>query len=227
MSGHERWSAVDGFVTATLLGEDPILEQALRAAEQAGLPSIAVTAPQGALLALLARMRGARRILEVGTLGGYSTIWLARALAPGGSLVTLELQEDYARVAGENIERAGLSDRVEIRVGPAARSLRELVAQGAEPFDMAFIDADKASTPRYFELALALVRPGGAILVDNVVRGGELGDPATADAGAAAMRRLHERLAQEREGTRRLSATTIQTVGEKGYDGFTLVLIAP
>src|SRR6478609_1808264 len=175
---------VDEYVEGLLIGEDAALDAALEDSEQAGLPPIAVTASQGRMLNLLARIHGARRILEVGTLGGYSTIWLARALPGGGALVSLELEEAYARVAQRNVERAGLADSVEIRVGPALESLRELAVAGAEPFDLAFIDADKASTPEYFEAALTLCRPGGVIVADNVVRGGALADPDSGDAGA-------------------------------------------
>lgn len=217
----ERWNAVDDYVAGLLVGEDPALEAATRASEQAGLPPIAVSASQGKLLYLLARIHGARRVLEIGTLGGYSTIWLARALPADGRLVSLELSGDFARVAGENVSRAGLSDRVEIRVGPAIDSLEELRAQAGEPFDLAFIDADKQSTPEYFAAALELTRPGGVIVTDNVVRNGALVDPDSEDPGVAGMRRFLEMAAAEP----RVSATTIQTVGAKGYDGFTLALL--
>jgi predicted O-methyltransferase YrrM len=217
----EVWNSVDEFVGETLLDSDPVLEAALKASADGGLPPIAVSPPQGRFLQLLARIHGARSILELGTLGGYSTILLARALPPDGRLVTLELNGDYAEVARANIERAGLSERVELRVGPAQAGLQELIAQGAGPFDLVFIDADKSSTPTYFELSLKLVRPGGIILVDNVVRDGALVDPDTEDKGAIGMRRFHE-LAGRQAG---VQATTIQTVGLKGYDGFTLVLV--
>ncbi len=217
----EVWNRVDEFVGETLLDSDPVLEAALKASADAGLPPIAVSPAQGRFLQLLARIHGARSILELGTLGGYSTILLARALPPGGRLVTLELKGDYAEVARANIERAGLSERVDLRVGPAQESLEELIAQGAGPFDLVFIDADKSSTPGYFELSLKLVRPGAIILVDNVVRDGALVDPDTEDEGALGMRRFHE-LAGRQPG---IEATTIQTVGLKGYDGFTLVLV--
>ena len=215
------WRRVDDFAEGLLIGEDAALEAALRDSEQAGLPPIAVTASQGRMLNLLARIHGARRILEIGTLGGYSTIWFARALPAGGQLVSLELEEAYARVAERNVARAGLAGAVEIRVGPALDSLRELAGSGAEPFDLAFIDADKASTPEYFEAALGLCRPGGVIIADNVVRGGAVADPQTEDAGALGMRRFHELAGAEP----RVEATTIQTVGAKGWDGFTLALI--
>jgi predicted O-methyltransferase YrrM len=220
----ESWNAVDEFVAETLLGSDPDLEQALADSAAAGLPSIAVSPPQGKLLHLLARLHGARAILELGTLGGYSTIWLARALPSSGRLVTLELEPSYAEVAAANIARAGLADRVQQRVGPAVDEMRALVREGAGPFDLIFIDADKQGTPDYFALALELSRPGGLIVTDNVVRGGALADPDSDDERALAMHRFHELLAQARTSGR-VSATTIQTVGLKGYDGFTLALV--
>jgi predicted O-methyltransferase YrrM len=215
------WSEVDEYVGELLLGDDPVLEAVLEASAAGGLPSIAVSAPQGKLLHLLARIHGAKRILEVGTLGGYSTIWLARALPPGGHLTTLELNPRYATVAQANVERAGLAGLIDIRVGWAIESLRALIAEQPDPFDMVFIDADKQSTPEYFAAALELSREGGVIVVDNVVRGGGLIDPGTRDPGTQGMRRFHELLASEP----RVSATTIQTVGDKGYDGLTVVLI--
>jgi predicted O-methyltransferase YrrM len=218
----ETWNAVDEYTAGLLIGADPVLEEALAASAAAGLPEIAVTANQGKLLSLLAQIHGARSILEVGTLGGYSTIWLARALPEDGRLVTLELKEDFARVASENVARAGLSERVDVRVGPAIDSLRALVDGGEEgPFDLIFIDADKQSTPEYFEQALLLSHPGGVIVVDNVIRDGALIDPDSTDPGVAGMRRFLEMAAVEP----RVSATTIQTVGNKGYDGFTLALV--
>jgi predicted O-methyltransferase YrrM len=221
MNEQERWDAVDAYVGAQLLGEDTVLQDATTACSWAGMPAIALSPPQAKLLHLLARVRGARRILELGTLGGYSTIWLARALPPDGSLVTLELEPSYAEVAAQNIARAGLTDLVEITVGQALESMRALIAAGAEPFDLVFIDADKQGTPAYFECALRLVRPGSVIVTDNVVRAGALADPGTEDPRARGMRRFHELLAAEP----RVSATTIQTVGSKGYDGFTFALV--
>ena len=217
----ERWDAVDRYTADLLVGDDADLEAALKASTDAGLPAIAVSANQGKLLHLLVRIHGASRVLELGTLGGYSTIWMARALAPGGRLVTLELNPDYARVARESIERAGLSERVEVRVGPALDSLLALRDEGVEPFDLIFIDADKQSTPEYFEQALELCRPGGLIMVDNVVRDGALIDPDSEDPGVHGMRRFLEMAGAEP----RVSATTIQTVGSKGYDGFVLALM--
>jgi predicted O-methyltransferase YrrM len=221
MSEQQQWDEVDDYIEAKLLGEDAPLEQALRASVAAGLPPIAVTPAQGKLLHLLARVHGASRILEIGTLGGYSSIWLARAIAPWGRLVTLELEPRYAEVASTNIERAGLSELVTIRVGPALDSLEQLIAEGGEPFDMVFIDADKESTPDYFTRALQLVPPGAVIVVDNVVRDGGLADPDSTNPQVLGMRRFHDLLSQQQGVT----ATTIQTVGAKGYDGFTLALI--
>jgi predicted O-methyltransferase YrrM len=217
----EQWEAVDAYIGERLIGEDPALVQALAASAAAGLPPIALSPPQAKLLHLLARVHGARTVLELGTLGGYSTIWLARALPPEGHLVTLELEPSYADLAAANIERAGLAGLVEIRVGPALDSLRALIAEDRGPFDLIFIDADKQTTPEYFEHALRLSRPGTLIVTDNVVRGGGLADPASEDPRVVGMRRFHELLA----GQPRVSATTIQTVGVKGYDGFTLALV--
>ena len=221
------WSEVDSFVGAQLVGPDPALDAALRASADAGLPPIAVSPSQGKLLHLLARSLGARNILEIGTLGGYSTIWLARALAPAGRLVTLEADPRYAEVAGANIQRAGLGDVVQLRVGAALETLPELADEGGEPFDLVFIDADKRSTPDYFKWAFELSRPGSMIIADNVIRDGAIVDPARAeDPAVIGSRRLHELLADERsELGRSVSATTIQTVGLKGYDGFTLALV--
>jgi predicted O-methyltransferase YrrM len=216
------WEDVDRYVGEKLIGADPVLDAALQASVDAGLPPIAVTAAEGKLLHLLARSIAARSILEIGTLGGYSTIWLARALAPGGTVVTLEASERYAEVASANIARAGLGERVEIRVGAALDSLPLLAAEDREPFDLVFIDADKEHTPEYFEAVLGLTRPGSLIVADNTVRDGAIVDPAAFDSPYVdGSRRLHELLA----GEDRVSATTIQTVGAKGYDGFTLVLV--
>jgi len=217
----ERWEAVDSYVSDLLLGEDAALEQALEASAAAGLPPIAVTAPQGKLLHLLVRIQGAASVLELGTLGGYSTTWIARALPPGGRVVSLELQASYAEVARANLERAGVGERVQLRVGPALESLQALIDEGAGPFDMVFIDADKQSTADYFALSLELARPGTVLVIDNVVLDGGLADSANEDPRVLGMRRFHELLAAEP----RVSATTIQTVGAKGYDGFTLALV--
>ena len=217
----QSWVAVDEFVTRLVVGEDEALRAAVSESARAGLPQIAVSPPQGKLLHLLARVHGARRILELGTLGGYSTIWLARALPAEGRLVTLELKPQFAEVARANLERAGVAALVEQRVGPALDSLRALREEGGAPFDLVFIDADKAKTPEYFSEALELTRARGLVIVDNVVRDGELARRNTDDAGARGMRRLHKLLAAGGPW----SATTIQTVGVKGYDGFTLVLL--
>ncbi len=221
----ERWSAVDRYITDLLVAEDPALDAALEASATAGLPPIAVSPPQGKLLQLLARIHGARTILELGTLGGYSTIWLARALPPDGRLVTMEANGKYAEVAQANIARAGLRDIVELRVGPALDTLPELAAEDPDPFDLIFIDADKKSTPDYFTWALRLSRRGSLIITDNVIRGGALIDADSDDPSVQGMRCFHELLAADRAGAQRVSATTIQTVGSKGYDGFTLALV--
>jgi predicted O-methyltransferase YrrM len=222
----ELWTAVDQYIGEHLLTEDPVLDAALAASEAAGLPPIAVTPNQGKLLALLVRIHGARSILELGTLGGYSTIWLAREVAGKGKVTTLELDPAYAEVARTNIANAGLSEVVEIRVGPALETLPELHAEGAGPFDMIFIDADKQNNPGYLKWALKLSRPGSLIVADNVVRAGAILDPAGSDpsvgnSGVLGIRRLFELLAAEP----RVSATAIQMVGAKGYDGFALALV--
>ncbi len=216
-----RWDAVDAYFEDRLVGADPVLLAARRASRDAGLPPIEVAPTQGKLLHLLARAVGARRILEVGTLGAYSTIWLARALPADGRLVTLELDAHHAEVARVNLERAGLDERVEVRVGPAAENLEAMVAAGGEPFDFAFIDADKPSNARYVRAALALGRPGGMIVVDNVVRNGEVADPASSDPSVAGVREVMDLFAAEP----RLDATAIQTVGAKGYDGLAVAVI--
>ena len=217
----ERWSAVDRYVGEMLAPHDEALDAAVEASEKAGLPPIQVSPPQGKLLNVLAAAIGARTILEFGTLGGYSTIWLARALPDGGRLITLEADPGYAGVARENIDRAGLGDVVDLRVGPALDALLELAAEGVGPFDLTFIDADKEHSPDYFTWALERSRPGGFIVADNVVRAGELADTHSDDPKIRAQRRLHELIAADP----RANATTIQTVGGKGYDGFTIALV--
>jgi predicted O-methyltransferase YrrM len=217
----EIWSAVDEFVGETLVPHDEALQGALDAAEAAGLPSIQVSPPQGKLLQILARLQGARTVLEFGTLGAYSTILLARALPEGGRLITLEANPEYAEVARGSIERAGMADVVDLRVGPALDTLPVLEAEGAGPFDLVFIDADKVNTPNYFAWALDRTRPGSLIVADNVVRGGTLAEADSEDPATQAQRHLHEMLSDEP----RLSATTIQTVGVKGHDGFTIALV--
>jgi predicted O-methyltransferase YrrM len=217
----ETWTAVDEYVTGLLAPHDEVLELALRASEEAGLPVIQVSPPQGKLLYLLAKTLDANSILEFGTLGGYSTIWLGRALADGGRLVTLEAEPRYAEVAGRNIAAAGLSEVVDLRVGAALDLLPQLEEESAGPFDLTFIDADKVHSPEYFAWALEHSRPGSLIVADNVVRDGRLADAASDDPAIQAQRRLHEQLAAEP----RVEATTIQTVGAKGYDGFSLALV--
>ena len=224
----ELWSAVDAYIGELLLPADPALEAALQSGSDAGLPPIAVTPTQGKLLQMLARLQDARTILELGTLGGYSTIWLARALAPGGRLITIEAEPSYAQVARANIARAGLADRTELIVGPGLEVLPRLAAAGAGPFDLIFIDADKKNNPGYFEWSLELSRPGTLIVADNVVRDGAIldpdaYDPALGDQGVQGVRRFFEMLAAEP----RVSATAIQTVGAKGYDGFALAVVDP
>jgi predicted O-methyltransferase YrrM len=218
----QTWTAVDRYVDDLLVGHDAALEAALQASAQAGLPAINVAPSQGKLLNLLARVLGARAILEIGTLGGYSTIWLARALPADGRLVTLEIDATHAEVARANIAHAGLSQRVQLRLGPALDTLAQLAAERAGPFDLSFIDADKPNIPAYFKWALQLSRPGSLIVVDNVVRDGAVIEAASLDASVQGVRRLNELMASEP----RVSATTIQTVGAKGYDGFALALVS-
>jgi predicted O-methyltransferase YrrM len=217
----ELWTAVDRYVSEVIVPSDPSLDAALAASDAAGLPSIQVSAPQGKFLSLLATIRGARKILELGTLGGYSTIWLARALPAGGRLITLEAEPKHAEVARSNIARAGLSEVVQVRLGRAIDTLPLLAQEGAGPFDLVFIDADKANIPEYFEWSLKLTRPGSVIVVDNVVRKGNVIDPTTTDVNVLGVRRFNQLLAK----TKRVSATTVQTVGSKGYDGFTLAVV--
>jgi predicted O-methyltransferase YrrM len=223
---HERWAQVDRYTSAQLIAPDPALERVLDASERAGLGG-AICASEGKLLELLARIAGARRILELGTLGGYSTVWLARALGAGGALVTLEADPAHATIARANIADAGFSEVVEVRVGPALQSLARLVDERAAPFDLIFIDADKRNNPGYLEWSLKLARPGSVIVADNVVRAGAILDPDASDprlgeGGIPALRRFYELLASEP----RVSATAIQTVDAKGHDGFALALVA-
>jgi len=219
-TGSARWAAVDALVEREVVHPDPILEGALARSRAAGLPSINVTASQGALLQVLALAIGARRILELGTLGGYSTIWLARALPPGGRLTSLEIDPHHAAVAGDNLQVAGLADRVEIRLGPAAATLEQLAAAG-EVFDLAFLDADKSELPTYLERVSPLLRPGALLVVDNVVRDGDVADPAVKDPGIEGVRRLLSDLGHRDD----LRATVIQTVGGKGYDGMAIAVV--
>lgn len=217
----QRWTAVDDYLTGLMVPADPALDGALRDSAAAGLPAIQVTPNLGKLLHLLARAQGARRILEVGTLGGYSTIWLARALVPAGRLVTLESEPRHADVARANLQRAGLAEAVEIRVGRALDTLPTIEADGVGPFDVIFIDADKQNNPEYFAWALKLSRVGTMIIIDNVVRNGAVIDVDNHDPAILGVRRLNQLLGSEP----RVSATALQTVGGKGYDGFALALV--
>ena len=215
------WAAVDSYLNDTLIPPDPILEAALKANTAASLPSIDVSPSQGKLLQLLAETQRPHRILEIGTLGGYSTICLARALPPGGKLITLELDPKHAKVALSNIAHAGLAHAVELRLGPAFDSLSQLHAEHAEPFDLIFLDADKVSYPLYLTAALKLARPGTLLLADNVIRDGEVIDATTTDPNVQGVRRFFEILGADP----RLSATAVQTVGSKGYDGFAIARV--
>jgi predicted O-methyltransferase YrrM len=217
----ETWTAVDDYFAGMLIPADSTLDQAQRSSKEGGLPSISVSAVQGKMLYLLARSIRARRILEVGTLGGYSTIWLARAIGSPGTLITLELDPHHAEVARANLDRAGVGDLAEIKVGPAAESLAALAQSNPEPFDLVFIDADKASNALYFDYAVRLGHPGTVIVVDNVVRGGKVIDADGGDEGVGGVRRLVDALAANPA----IDATAIQTVGAKGYDGFILAVI--
>ena len=216
-----QWTAVDRYITELLVAADPVLDAALQASDAAGLPEYQVSLNEGKFLQLQAMMCGARHILEIGTLGGYSTIWLARALPAEGRLITLEAVPKHAEVARKNIANAGLADVVEVRVGSALDTLPQLASEGHGPFDLIFIDADKRSNPAYFTWALKLSRRGSVIIVDNVVRGGDVIDPRSTDPDIQGVRRLNEMMAAES----RVSATAIQTVGSKGYDGFALALV--
>jgi predicted O-methyltransferase YrrM len=217
----EQWTAVDRYITETVVPSDPALDAAVEASVKADLPAIAVTPNQGKLLQIFARLVNAHRIMEIGTLGGYSTIWLARALPEDGRLISLEVNPKHAEVARGSIERAGLSKKVEIRLGRALDTLPKLATEAKAPFDLTFIDADKASIPEYFIWSLKLSRPGSVIVVDNVVRKGAVIDADSSDEDVRGVRRLNDMLATEK----RVTATTIQTVGSKGYDGFTLALV--
>jgi predicted O-methyltransferase YrrM len=216
-----QWTAVDRYITDMLVATDPVLDAALQASDATGLPEYQVSPNEGKLLQLLAMMHGARHILEIGTLGGYSTIWLARALPAEGRLITLEAVPKHAEVARKNIANAGFADVVEVRVGLALDTLPQLASEGYGPFDLVFIDADKRSNPEYFAWALKLSRRGSVIIVDNVVRGGDVIDPHSTDPAIQGVRRLIEMMAAEP----RVRATAIQTVGSKGYDGFALALV--
>jgi predicted O-methyltransferase YrrM len=213
----EQWTAVERYITDLLVPPDPVLDAALQTSTTASLPAINISPNQGKLLWLLARVQGARTILEIGTLGAYSTIWLARALPAGGRLITLEADAKHADVARANIAQAGLADVVEVRLGRAL----DILPRVTGPFDLVFIDADKPSYPEYFTWALTLSRPGSLIIADNVVRNGAVIDAASRDANVQGVRRFNELIAVEP----RVTATAIQTVGRKGYDGFMMALV--
>jgi predicted O-methyltransferase YrrM len=221
MMTKEDWTKVDQYYSGLFMARDPVLEQALADSAAEGLPVINVAPNQGKLLFLIAKAAGARKILEIGTLGGYSTIWLARALPPDGRLITLELNSKHAEVARKNITRAGLETVVEVRQGPALGSLEQLVTERAGPFDFIFIDADKPAYTEYFQWSLKLSRPGTLIIADNVVRNGAVADPATKDDLVLGIRRFNDAVAKEK----RVSATALQTVGSKGYDGLVMALV--
>jgi predicted O-methyltransferase YrrM len=220
VSDEKQWTDVDRYITDQLVPSDSALDAALAASAANGLPAINVAPNQGKLLQVLARSINAKRILEVGTLGGYSTIFLARALAPGGKLITLEYEPKHADVARANIERAGLSHLVDIRLGKAIDTLPKLAAEGVGPFDLVFIDADKPGNADYFAWAMKLTHVGSVIIVDNVVRKGAVLD-AAGDANVQGARRLFEAMAKEP----RVSSTAVQTVGSKGYDGFAIAVV--
>jgi len=218
----EHWKAVDDYYAGVLGAADPVMEEVLKASEAAGLPSIQVSPLQGRMLMLLAQMAGAKRVLEIGSLGGYSTIWLARSLPKGGEVVTLEAEPLHAETARANIERAGFAHMVEIKLGAAAETLDAMVKDGVRPFDFIFIDADKPGYPAYLDLALKLSWPGTVIVADNMVRGGAVADADSEDEAVKAVRLFNEKLAAEK----RLTATAVQTVGVKGYDGFVLARVS-
>lgn len=215
------WSEVDRYLEGALLPSDPLLDQVLSSSSSAGLPSIQVSPTQGQLLALLCRLRAARRVLEIGTLGGYSSIWMGRTLPRGGRLISLEISPKHAEVARSNLSRAGLGSLVEVRVGPALASLERLALEGGAPFDLIFIDADKENCAPYFAWALRLARAGTVIVVDNVVRGGDVARAESADPSSQGVRRLLEAVRTEP----RVTATAVQTVGIKGHDGLLVALV--
>jgi predicted O-methyltransferase YrrM len=221
MATNDQWKAVDQYIAGLFVPNDPALDAALRASDAAGMPAIHVSPNQGKLLMLVTRLVGARRVLEIGTLGGYSTIWLARGLADGGQVVTLEADPRHAEVARGNIARAGLAGVVEVRVGRALDTLPKLAAEGGAPFDLVFIDADKPSYPDYLAWSLRLARPRTLIIADNVVRDGAVVDANSADPNVQGVRRFNELLSAEP----RVGATALQTVGSKGYDGFAVAMV--
>lgn len=218
---NDQWSIVDDYITDVLVKPDAALDRTLETSHAAGLPPIAVAPGYGKLLHLLARLVNARAILEIGTLGGYSAIWMARALQPGGRLVSLEFDSKHAELARANLANAGLDRLVDVRIGPALEALPKIADEGIAPFDLIFIDADKPNTAEYFRWAIRLARVGSLIVVDNVVRNGEVANAATTDTAVQGMRRFIEVAASER----RVIATALQTVGSKGYDGFSIALV--
>ncbi|MBN9550785.1 MAG: O-methyltransferase [Alphaproteobacteria bacterium] len=215
------WTAVDDYIFSSLFEADPVLDAVLKANRDQGLPAIDVSAAQGKLLSLLVRIRGAKKVLEVGTLGGYSTIWMARGLPADGKVVTLELDPHHAKVARSNFERAGVSDRVDLRVGPALQSLAALAGENANPFDLIFIDADKPNNPNYLDWAMKLSRPGTVIVCDNVIRDGAVVKQNSGDANVEGARAAFLFIG----GEKRLDGTAIQTVSAKGYDGFAIAIV--
>lgn len=217
----DQWTAVDRYFDGLFAPSDPALDAAIQATNDAGMPLINVAPNQGALLRLLVRMVNAHDILEIGTLGGYSAIWMARALAPGGRLISLEVSSKHAEVARANIARAGLAGSVDVRLGSALETLPQLAEEGAGPFDLVFIDADKSSTPDYLTWALRLTKPGSLIVIDNVVRGGAVSDPASANPDVQGIQRALAMIAEDK----RLVSAAFQMVGSKGYDGMAIALV--
>ena len=215
------WTAVDEYINQLLVPGDPALDEAVRASEAAGLPAIQVSPSQGKFLHILARILGAKKVLEIGTLGGYSTIWMARALPPDGKVITLELSTKHAAVARKNFQHASFEEKIDLREGAALESLAKIAGEGIAPFDFIFVDANKSNMPEYFEWALKLSRPGSVIIADNIVRDGKVIDASSQDPDIQGVRRFNEMLAVEK----RVSATELQTVGSKGYDGFALALV--
>ncbi|TIR14847.1 MAG: O-methyltransferase [Mesorhizobium sp.] len=218
---NKTWTAVDDYIVSSLFEADPVLDAVLKANRDQGLPAIDVSAAQGKLLSLLVRIRGAKTVLEVGTLGGYSTIWMARGLPADGKVVTLELDPHHARVARSNFERAGVSGKIDLRVGPALQSLAALVDENAGPFDLIFIDADKPNNPNYLDWAMKLSRPGTVIVCDNVIRDGAVVQKNSGDVNVEGARAAFSFIG----GEKRLDGTAIQTVGAKGYDGFAIAIV--
>lgn len=221
MSSQELWTKVDEYLSDTIVPQDEVMQQALASAEAAGLPPINIEANQGRFLELLARMSGAKRILEVGTLGGYSTLWMARALPKDGRLVTLELEQACADVAQANFARAGVAAQIDLRLGPALDSLRQMIQAGEEAFDFLFLDADKENYPNYLPLLLELSHPGTVLVADNVVRAGQVLDASSQEANVLGTRRFNQMLGEDP----RLDATALQVVGAKGHDGFALAIV--